>query len=320
MHSLFRWLIVGSFVALLYGCDKEPEIPTIETRPPTSVTTNSAIVRGEILVNGGADITSRGVCWSTDPDPDISDNIILAFRTNPFTCTITDLNPNTTYWARTYATNIAGTGYGRACIIKTWYGSVKDTDYNTYYTVKIGSQVWMTENLKTTRLSDGTKMQMITDFESREDLMPWYSYYNYDVKFKQDYGALYNWSAVITDKLCPYGWHVSTDNEWDILIIYLGGPDVAGGKLKEVGTEHWKGPNSEASNESGFTALPGAQLGLDYAGQFGRWWAFTGIDEYVSYRTLSYLSGIVFRNYVNISNPYYYPGEAYSVRCVKDSV
>ena len=137
--------------------------------------------------------------------------------------------------------------------------TVTDIDGNVYNTVTIGTQTWMKENLKTTKLNDGSDITQISDnsiwgfYTSKA-----YCWYNNDkITYKDTYGAIYNLSTVATRKLCPIGWHVPSDNEWSILAKNLGGANVAGAKLKESGTLHWTAPNSEATNGSGFTALPG---------------------------------------------------------------
>ena len=96
-------------------------------------------------------------------------------------------------------------------------------------------------------------------------MKPAYCWYlNDEAKFKNTYGALYNWHCVNTGKLCPNGWHVPSYGEWESLVIFLGGDSIAGAKLKESGTEHWYeseiSSNLEATNSSGFTALPGGFL------------------------------------------------------------
>jgi uncharacterized protein (TIGR02145 family) len=130
------------------------------------------------------------------------------------------------------------------------------------------------------------------------------------------YGAIYNYYTVSTGKLCPAGWHVSTKAEWDTLENYIGGTDYhggdsdVGGKLKEVGTTHWHSPNTDATNSSGFTALPGGCNGFpDYRpGYQGRWWC-TG--EYLPSKRLHYDSNI-------LDGAGCEPRCGYSVRCVKD--
>lgn len=135
---------------------------------------------------------------------------------------------------------------------------ISDIDGNEYKTVEIGSQIWMKENLKTTTFFDGTKIPDISNNgEWANMLTPGYCWYNNNPStYKEAYGALYNWYAINTGKLCPTGWHVSSEAEWVTLTTYVG-EYVAANKLKESGTEHWTSPNTEATDEYGFTALPG---------------------------------------------------------------
>jgi len=137
-------------------------------------------------------------------------------------------------------------------------GIVKDIEGNTYKTIKIGTQVWMAENLRVTKLNDGKAIQQITSIGSWPyDSTRCYCWYNNEIKYKNTYGALYNWHILDTGNICPEGWHVPKDTEWTILTDFLGGDVVAGGKMKEADTTHWLNPNIDATNESGFTALPG---------------------------------------------------------------
>jgi uncharacterized protein (TIGR02145 family) len=139
-----------------------------------------------------------------------------------------------------------------------------DKDGNIYKTVKIGSQVWMAENLKTTQYNDGTIIPKETDYNMWEGLTSGtYCWYNNIETYKNTYGAHYNWYALSNGKLCPTGWHVPTDSEWTILTDYLGGLSVAGGKLKEIGTTHWLEPNTGARDEVGFKALPSGLLNVN---------------------------------------------------------
>jgi len=132
--------------------------------------------------------------------------------------------------------------------------TVTDKDGNVYHTVAIGTQVWMIENLKTTKFNDGSSIPLVTDKIAWFNLnTPGYCWYNNDaVANKNTYGALYNWYTVNTGKLAPAGWHIPTLADWDILITFLGGDQVAGGKIKS-GTG-WD--NGSGSNSSGFTAYP----------------------------------------------------------------
>jgi uncharacterized protein (TIGR02145 family) len=134
-----------------------------------------------------------------------------------------------------------------------------DIDGNVYDTVVIGTQVWMAESLKTTRLNDGTVIPLVADDTAWSNLKtPGYCWYgNYEAFFNLNhYGALYNYYAVKSGKLCPAGWHVPDTDEWYTLITFLGN-DIAGGKMKETGTRNWLSPNTGATNETGFNALPG---------------------------------------------------------------
>lgn len=158
--------------------------------------------------------------------------------------------------------------------------NVTDIDGNVYKTVTIGAQTWMVENLKTTKLTDGSSIPLVADNTAwLNQATPALCWYNNDEKAnKKIYGSLYNWHTVNTGKICPTGWHVPTDDEWKTMIAYLGGAE-AGNKLQEKGTTHWLNPNESATNASGFTALPGglrvkngtfAALGLS-----SYWWCST---------------------------------------------
>jgi len=198
---------------------------------------------------------------------------------------------------------------------------IRDIDGNSYNTIQIGSQVWMSENLKTTTYTDGTPIPVVEDYEEWANLtLPAYSWYNNDSLNSEDYGALYNFYAVETEKLCPEGWRVPSDEDWIALEAYLGGSGAAGGVLKEADTDHWKTPNTGASNESGFTARPGGYR--SYNGTFnlirinGYWWSSTekawyGQSNRVIYRDLIYDDPGIFRLIAE-------KGNGFSVRCVKN--
>ncbi|HOS72899.1 MAG TPA: FISUMP domain-containing protein [Bacteroidales bacterium] len=196
---------------------------------------------------------------------------------------------------------------------------VNDSDGNSYKVVKIGDQVWMAENLRTTRYNDGTAIPLVTDPTDFINLTtPAYCWSNNDIGNKPVYGALYVWYTVKTGILCPSGWHVPTDAEWTILENHLGGIAVAGGKMKETGTEHWLAPNTDATNESEFNARPGGWRdglsgGFLPPGQVSMWW--TSQETYPDrpyWRELYYNSGTIFPK--SGGDPSY----AMSIRCVKD--
>jgi uncharacterized protein (TIGR02145 family) len=195
--------------------------------------------------------------------------------------------------------------------------TVTDADGNRYQTVTIGKQVWMSENLKTTKYNDGTAIPLVTDNTEWGKATPGYCWYNNDqATYGNTYGAIYNWHTVRTGKLCPVGWHVPTDKEWTILTTYLGGESIAGGKLKETGFNHWFSPNTGASNEAGFTALPGGNRhfngSFNYIGNFGYWWSGPeGTNDLAWYRYIGY-------NFSSAGRYNYGNELGFSVRCVKD--
>jgi len=196
-------------------------------------------------------------------------------------------------------------------------GSVEDIDGNVYKTVTIGDQVWMAENLKTTRLNDGTAIANVTSMSTWKNTdQPGYCWFkDSEDAYKEPYGAIYNWYTVRTYKLCPTGWHVPRGSEWDTLIGFLGGKDVAGGKLKEKGDEFWYDPNTEATDEFGFSARGGAQRNKNgfytTLRATGYWWDRSG-NAYYSY--IHYIRS----GYGSIQSELAGGNTGVSVRCIKD--
>ena len=195
--------------------------------------------------------------------------------------------------------------------------TMTDIEGNVYNTVIIGNQIWMKENLKTARYNDGTEIPLVSDKTDWDNLTTaGYCWYENSDSVGTTYGALYNWYSVNTGKLCPTGWHVPLDEEWTILTSFLGGEDIAGGKLKESGTNHWEYQTTGATNESGFTALPGGYRNytgtFDNVVNFGYWWSATESDAANAWnRYMFYL-------YPNVYRYSRRKEIGYSVRCVKD--
>jgi uncharacterized protein (TIGR02145 family) len=195
---------------------------------------------------------------------------------------------------------------------------VTDIEGNEYPTVRIGNQTWFVKNLKTTKYNDGTPVPLVSDSTAWSVLSkPAYCWYENDISsFKPTYGALYNGYAVNSGKLCPTNWHVPTNDDWRVLTGFLGGDRVAGGKMKGSGTSFWVGPNTGATNESGFNGLPG---GLRYHdGSFhdfgfsGYWWSstlFSSDRAFFIYLDYEYADAFRFDNLMRIG---------FSVRCIKD--
>ncbi len=206
--------------------------------------------------------------------------------------------------------------------------TVTDIDGNVYKTVQIGNQLWMAENLRTTKFSNGKPIPKTNDKANWKGLMSGgVCFYDDQSANGKTYGALYNWHAVRAQKLCPTGWHVPSDGEWDTLAIALGGTKIGathreeielldiGGKLK-ADTTLWQNPNTGATNETGFSALPGGYRtsggAYDLKGSFGYWWSSSISNSYGSFcRFMNYNTSSFYK--INLSKTY-----GFSVRCIKD--
>jgi len=198
--------------------------------------------------------------------------------------------------------------------------TVTDIDGNVYHTVTIGKQVWMVENLKTTKYRDGTAIPNVTDNKTWIYLTTG-AYSDYDNKSSNSdtYGRLYNWYAVTNShNICPKGWHVPSDAEWTTLTASLGVESVVGGKLKEIGTTHWPSPNSGSTNETGFSALPGGSRGASdgafgFVGTYGNWWCSTEYStNYAWQRQMDRYNSYVNRSSSSAKTV------GISIRCLKD--
>jgi uncharacterized protein (TIGR02145 family) len=196
---------------------------------------------------------------------------------------------------------------------------VTDIDGNVYHTVTIAGQVWLKENLKVTHYRNGDAIPMVPGATAWAGLTSGaYCNYNNVAGNAATYGRLYNWYATQEVRgIAPEGWHVATDQEWSALTDYLGGEAVAGGKLKETGTLHWGPPNVGATDEVGFTALPGGYrannevfIGLS---SIGSWWTSDASDP-----GFAWARGI-FNEAVNVDRGGYYEQKmGFSIRCVRD--
>lgn len=311
-----------------------PSKASVITEWPTDLTVSSVKLNGNISDNGGSIVTERGFYFGTSPAPESDGSKLSAGSgTGFFSLPLIGLSVNTTYYYRAYAINAAGTSLGSAIYFSTnmtasvsklfnsslTYGSLTDIDGNVYKTIRIGNQEWMAEDLKVTRLNDGTAISNISDNNTWGTLTtPAYCWYDNNQAYRQNFGAIYNWFTVATGKLCPEGWHVPADNEWTLLTDYLGGTDIAGGKLKEVGLYHWNSPNQGATNSTGFTSVPtggrkypeGHFYGI---GVFNSWWSSTEYNYLKPYyRSVFYANETVFRGYGTLK------GAGIAIRCIKD--
>ena len=338
---------------VVYSCSKDSgSVPSVTTYPIHNLTHNHVVSGGYVDNHArGAEGITRGVCWSTTPQPtvdDFSTEIVYYFYSGDiFLSYINELLPNTTYYLRAYAIHSTGIAYGDQQIFTTFpdytgqIGTVTDIEGNNYSTIGIGSQIWMAENLRTTKFNDAT---IIPD-GSTDELWRWlyspgFCVYNNDLSNKATYGLLYNWQTANTSangykNVCPIGWHVPDNKEWETLTGYLGesvtgnwtdstsnveGCRIAGKMLKESGTLHWLSGNT-GTDDFGFSALPGGcrSENGDYAQitMTGYWWSSSewlnpSGDNKVSFVSTEYLDNEGF--HILKANKHH----GYSIRCIKD--
>jgi len=267
--------------------------PTVTTSAATNITQTTAFSGGNVINDGGASVTARGVCWSTAANPTISDNhTVDGSGTGTFTSTISGLTSSTVYFIRAYATNSIGTTYGSLMSFVTLPGFICGSPYTdsrdgrTYNTVLIGNSCWMAQNLNI-----GNRINSY-DSQTNDGITEKYCYDDLESNCNI-YGGLYEWGEMVqylngasdtsswnpvpntqVQGICPSGWHIPNDQEWIAMISLLGGSYSAGGKMKETGFTHWLSPNTGATNSSGFTALGGGQV-LSWFG----WSFFSGLKE-----------------------------------------
>jgi uncharacterized protein (TIGR02145 family) len=310
------------------------EAPTLTTVAITALGATSAVSGGVITSDGGSAITVSGICWGTTALPVIGalNTTTDGLLTGTFPSTMTGLTDGTTYYVRAYATNAIGTSYGNQLTLLT---KVADNDGNTYNTVKIGNQVWMAQNLATTKYNNNSSIPNLTlnaawiaenGTVGHNGAYCWYN--NDGTTYKPLYGAIYNWYAVNTGNLCPTGWHVPSDLEYQTLELFLGmAPGTNPGEVgawEDRGTDQgtqmknttgWAS-GQNGTNTSGFSALPGGyRFGVDGTfqalNQQSYWWASDQVDAATAfYRRLDGPLTTVYRMGVLKSAGKY-------VRCIK---
>lgn len=318
--------------------------PVVITEPPSFITYESAILNGKVFSSGqkinimfefgSSDLYGQTLNYT---------NSINESGFSPVSFTVSGLEAGVVYHFRLKADGVCESAFGEDVSFKTpdfstpiipfnmkkTYGEVMDIHGNSYKTIKIGDQTWMAENLRAIFLNDGTGLSHITNNRfwvfSREPAFCWY---NNSIFLKQITGNLYNWYAVSTGKLCPVGWHVPSDDDWKELISFLGDESIAAGMLKSEGTGLWFFPNSDATNESGFTSVPsGLRDGnfsysggtFDELGESAYYWTATSINSTTAkYKVIDWAGKLCGtescpgRWTVNNKN------FGFSVRCLKD--
>src|SRR5450759_2252237 len=243
MKNIFRISGVILFVLsiiLIVSCKKDKAtLPIITTTAISAITQTSVKSGGNVTSDGGAPVTAHGVCWNTTTGPTtLNSKTLDGPGIGIYTSSIIGLTAGTVYYAKAYATNSAGTSYGNEITFTTKgaTGTIMDIDGNTYSTIVIGTQTWMSENLKTTKLRNGSAIPLVTYEGDWAFLMTYgfgYCWYNNDAAtYKSSYGALYTWSVASSGNICPAGWSLPSNSDWSTLITYLGGITNAGDKLR----------------------------------------------------------------------------------------
>ena len=309
------------------GYGNEISFTTLEAAPPvlspllfTYIGDKRAASTGDVNSENGSEVTEKGVCWNTVPSPTVNNSKTTnGAGMGEFISSLEGLSPSTTYYARAYATNKAGTGYSNEVTFKTF--TITDLDGNPYNAITIGTQVWLDRNLQTTKYSNGDLIPTTTLSISGEASPKYQWVYDDKASNLATYGRLYTWYVSVDERnVCPAGWHVPTKSELMNLVDHLGGTANAGGKLKESGLTNWLSPNTDGTNSSSFTAVPG---GIRFDGLFinqgfiGFYWSasdvspISGIDL-----MLQHGSGAAAVNAVNEATGNKFTGM--SIRCLKD--
>ncbi len=333
---LFHFILSIAFFASV-SCKKSEEPSPIN--PSTALAaTNDATTVGQRWATLNGTVNANNISTTVTFEYDTTTSFTNTITADPATVTgntstsvsavVTGLIPNQKYYFRIKAVNSSKTAYGNDKSFKTsdttrgpitfnpelTYDSVADIDGNIYKTILVGSQVWMAENLNTTKFNDGSDIPFVIGKSAWAGLStPGYCYYNHD---SVDYGALYNWPAVQTGKLCPSGWHVASDEEWTTLATYLESVNRDAGALKEAGSLHWSSPNFGATNETGFTSLPGGYRNsygvFGSIKRYGYWWSSTeSSSNEAFYRAMNF-------NYSDMDRSSSNKKGGFSVRCIRN--
>ena len=285
-------------------------------------------------VSSVEEIIAKGFVWGRHSSPDFSNDWSYVEGTGEtFSWTIPELYDGTKYFVRAFARNSIGVAFSEELQFTSWDDGVQngsfvdDRDNRTYQFSRIGTQKWMTTNL--------SYLPNVNLPEEESYMEPKYYVHDYfgdlineatATEYYRNYGVLYNWTAAVQESdlsmfkvkgVCPDGWHLPSNEEWLILIDFLGGHDEAGGLLKETGFDHWHVPNTGATDKYGFRALPGGSRGVgdepfQPLGTRGFWWSATEVDEVFAKRFYLY------NEFRAIGEFYQDKRVGFSVRCIKD--
>lgn len=306
------------------GCSKEKisDNGSDQSEPPAELTlpeidkiaSRFARVSWSIYEDEWNTMTETGICYGLSPAPTINDyKIVGGNALGGFQIRLSGLEINTKYYLRIYVKTNKGLFYGSIVNFTTLGVAQLEA-------VTIGSQIWSKQNLNIEVFKNGDDIPIVTQWNYWAVLnSPGACYWQNTLTYRNKYGLLYNWYAVNDPRgLAPEGWHIPTESEWNTLIEYLGGPSVAGGKLKAAGLDHWLSPNKGATNTSGFSALPGSSRGDDAVatypysiGYIGIWWSSNQVNQEASAYYLSNESAAISK-----TESFFQAG--YSIRCIKD--
>lgn len=333
-------LILTLATFLLISCSSEDDSNTVtpdnlfrvETSSVNNLGHQSATVFGGFNPSFIGVVSAYGICYGVSPNPTIAGTHTTETNINPtgtFFSNLSPLSQNTTYYVRAYATNAEGTSYGDQITFTTLSqlytnaGSVTDIDGNTYASIIINTKQWMKQNLNVSKYRNGDVIPQVTDVTEWENLTTGaWCYYDNETDNGTIYGKLYNWYAVNDPRgLAPTGWHIPTDQEWTTLTTFLGGnTNVAGAKMRDTGAL-WSPTSAVATNQSGFSALPGGQgfitttvtgeVPFNFLGDVAYWWSATSSSANSAYTVNVSLTNSLTRS--SIRNK-----AAISVRCVKN--
>ena len=324
---------------------KTLSLPVVVTNNPSNITSNTVTLGGNVSNQGANAVTERGFCYAVSPNPTISgDYKSVGSGTGSFTCNLTGLTAGATYYVRAYATNGRGTAYGaqKTFTVGTFScgtSTITDVDNNLYHTVLIGNQCWMKENLRTTKFSDSTAIDLGT---SASTSAARYYYPENDNTIVSTFGLLYNWTAVMhgansdnavpsgVQGICPTGWHVPSDAEWTNMKTYVNNQlpylcsetstYIAKALASATGWNSSSaacavGNTPSGNNATGFSAVPAGGYTGSYS-NFGNSAYFWSSTQYSSnnayYSSLGYNAASMERDNSSKSN-------GYSVRCLRDA-
>ena|GEM_PF-839577 len=305
-------LTIVGMATIIFSCNKKNEAvaPVIGSAAVSNITATSAMITVTIKSDGGSPITKQGVLNASET---CTSNEL---GSKSFSVSLGDLSPNTTYIIRGFATNNAGTGFSDVQFTTASLPTITDFDGNKIPYGTIGNQTWTFCDLAVTHYNNGDPIVNITInsiwASTSQGAM---CYYNNDSKNKS---VLYNYYAAVDSRgIAPKGWHVATHDDWATLANNCGGYTIAGGKLKQTGTTHWLAPNTGATNETGFNALPTG----DRANQTGEF--LNGDGLFAAWIAVDKTSGnIIWASSVDarLELPYYYtPNFGAAIRLVKDN-